>query len=730
MTMVPLIGYSDRTSVAPGETIRFMVSSSASGPVTAQLVRVLCADPNPHGPGFREIAIDAAVNGTFPSRVQETHLGSYVVCPAVDPGTAVTLRALVWPTLPGQREQAVLAQWRAADGRGFVLGLDAEGRACLEIGDGIGGRASVATARALRARCWYRLTGRIDVAAGLLAVTAEALAPTAADLPVDTTETRHDRLAFAAADAPVLVAAAARRLGPMPGAVAAHFNGKIEAPTIARAAAAGADEILLALDFAQEMAGTRAVDTGPLGRHGRIVNLPARAMRGAGWTGRAMRWTEAPADYAAIHFHADDIHDCGWSPDASWQVPADFPSGIHCLRLRADGHEDHIFFVVRPARGAATAPVLFVVPSFTYTAYCNFASPGFERRSRQRVADWGSWPWLPNDVRDWGLSTYDQHLDGSGVCYSSRLRPNLNMRPRFLAATDTRGSGLRHFAADTYITAWLEHLGEAYDVVCDEDVHAEGAALFAPYRVVITGTHPEYHTPETLAAFQAHAEAGGRLMYLGGNGFYWKIAVHPDLPGVIELRRGEGGIRLWAAEPGEYYHGFDGSYGGLWRRNGRPPNLLTGVGFTAQGNYEGSYYVRRPASRDPRAAFVFDGIADEIIGDFGFFGGGAAGFELDRADPALGTPPHALVLAASEGHGPMFQHVSEEWLRQMSHRPRDEVVRADMVFFETPGGGAVFSVGSITYCGALPYNGYRNNVARLTTNVLRRFLDPAPFPPP
>ena len=30
----------------------------------------------------------------------------------------------------------------------------------------------------------------------------------------------------------------------------------------------------------------------------------------------------------------------------------------------------------------------------------------------------------------------------------------------------------------------------------------------------------------------------------------------------------------WAAEPGEYYHSFDGHYGGLWRRLGRPPELL------------------------------------------------------------------------------------------------------------------------------------------------------------
>ena len=53
--------------------------------------------------------------------------------------------------------------------------------------------------------------------------------------------------------------------------------------------------------------------------------------------------------------------------------------------------------------------------------------------------------------------------------------------------------------------------------------------------------------------------------------------------------------------------------------------------------------------------------------------------------------------------------------------------RQDLVFFETPNGGAVFSTGSIAWAGSLAHNGYDNNVSRLTENVLRRFLDSAPF---
>ena len=55
------------------------------------------------------------------------------------------------------------------------------------------------------------------------------------------------------------------------------------------------------------------------------------------------------------------------------------------------------------------------------------------------------------------------------------------------------------------------------------------------------------------------------------------------------------------------------------------------------------------------------------------------------------------------------------------------MVRCDMVFFETPNGGAVFSTSSIAWAGSLSHNNYDNNVSRITENVIKRFLDPAPL---
>jgi N,N-dimethylformamidase len=51
--MMDIVGYSDRLVVAPGETVRFMVSSRAPR-YDAALVRLIHGNPDPNGPGFKE----------------------------------------------------------------------------------------------------------------------------------------------------------------------------------------------------------------------------------------------------------------------------------------------------------------------------------------------------------------------------------------------------------------------------------------------------------------------------------------------------------------------------------------------------------------------------------------------------------------------------------------------------------------------------------------------------
>ena len=55
---------------------------------------------------------------------------------------------------------------------------------------------------------------------------------------------------------------------------------------------------------------------------------------------------------------------------------------------------------------------------------------------------------------------------------------------------------------------------------------------------------------------------------------------------------------------------------------------------------------------------------------------------------------------------------------------------AEIVCFDTPSGGHVFSVGSIAWRSCLSYNDYENTVSRVTENVVRRFASPEPLADP
>ena len=148
------------------------------------------------------------------------------------------------------------------------------------------------------------------------------------------------------------------------------------------------------------------------------------------------------------------------------------------------------------------------------------------------------------------------------------------------------------------------------------------------------------------------------------------------------------------------------------------------LAFSAQGGTPGSGYHREKGSFDPRARFIFEGVDDdEVIGNFGLCTRAAAGFEIDRLDYQLGTPENALLLASSRNHDDSYWHVIEETTISGIHEcgSRSSKIQAHMTYYEHPGGGAVFSAGSIAWSGALSYSDYANNVALISGNVLRRF---------
>ena len=696
-----------------------MVSSAADRPYSLRFVRHLCADPNPEGPGYREVVMTTPLDGRHDGKFRPAFPGSHARIDALAlQGNGLRLSATVWPTLPGKGRQALIA----IDVAGVVIRLELapHGGAQIRVGN-----QSLAITAPMLARRWYAIEAAIDVAGGKLSLTQTPLAP----LGTIVDEGRDE----AKAPLPPIAGVARVHLAAAPEGeeVASHYNGKIERPRIATLGGA----TIADWDFSQGIATQTIFDTGRQAAHGQLVNLPTRAMIGSNWTGEAHDWKSAPEQYGAIHFHSDDMGDCGWPESFALDVPKDWPSGFYAAHLKNEAGEDYILFFVRPAQGARTADVAFLVPTFSYQVYSGYQRPERSIEILERARTWGALLETPGFNPQFGLSTYNYHADGSGVSIASMLRPQLDTRPRQMSLVDPvpKGSGTGRINCDSYVIDWLDRAGIEHDVITDHDLHEEGAAALEPYRVVICAQHPEYHSLRMMNGFERFLADGGRLMYLGGNGFYWRAEPSVDAPHALEVRRAEGGIRVWATDPGESYNQFDGAYGGLWRRIGKASHRLVGIGFSVQGKHLGFPYHFTDGIKDERVRFMTAGIESAAIpgtrfGDSGFMGGGAAGFELDSADPRYGTPPNAVVVAKGVVIHDDYRWVNEDMLVHRHPRPQEDWSCADMTFFETAAGGAVFSVGSMTYVGSLPPDGYGNVCARLTMNVLRRFMDPRPFP--
>ena len=128
--MRKLFGYSDEISLRPGGTIRFMVSSLDGAPYRADIVRLICGDDSPAGPGFKETVVETPAGGDYQGREQPIHDGSYVTVvdsPLFDGIASFTLQAMIWPTTPLKGRQALLGKWCDKAQAGFGLYLDEDG---------------------------------------------------------------------------------------------------------------------------------------------------------------------------------------------------------------------------------------------------------------------------------------------------------------------------------------------------------------------------------------------------------------------------------------------------------------------------------------------------------------------------------------------------------------------------------------------------------------------------
>lgn len=734
-----IFGYTSEWGAEAGSTLAAHVSSTAGD----WRARVVALDDDAAEAATAERWGGPLELGAHAGREQRIVTGSCVVVPRPPSlaGRSFVVQLWLWPTLPADgRAQGLVACCDASRARGFRLGLTPEGRVEATLGCE-GGIARAVAERPLLAHAWHRLTLVVDPAAARVRLLQRAISPwiareEAVEAPLPGVLRPHD--------GPLVMAASACSAQAPAGGPAFvlddPFDGKLARPWIGAGDAPPGDALQRALDrdgLAALDAGDAIAawdlgaahdavvrDRGPAAAHGFTVNHPASAVTGPAWRGAEVDFRHLPAEYDALHFHADDLDDARWQEDLRIEIPRGCASGLYGLALAAEHGQDVIPFVVRPPAGTGTAPTAVLLPTYTWQAYANQRWSPAEDYALEHLSLLDEYAVQPGDRRldahpELGLSLYDFHRDGSPCRYSSRLRPVANLRPDHRH----RHNGLaREFAGDVRFLRWLRARRRAVDLLTDEDLHREGVRLFDPYRVVVTGSHPEYVTCDMRDALEEHVTGSGRFVYLGGNGYYWVTGVDERQPHVIEVRRGTGGTGPTGdSPPGESHLSTTGEPGGIWRHRGRAPQTVVAVGTRGMGWGASGGYVWTEASAASEVAFVTDGVdRDRPLGaGTDAFPWGAAADEIDCADERLGTPPGALLLATSAGrHDHRFERLRED--SAYGAEGEVAVMRADVVYAESPAGGRLFSVGSMGWSTAL---WHMPDVERVTENVLDEFLN-------
>ena len=279
-----------------------------------------------------------------------------------------------------------------------------------------------------------------------------------------------------------------------------------------------------------------------------------------------------------------------------------WPSGLYFARLAGpDGVVAFAPFVLRPRR-LGEHRIAVVLPTRTWQAY----------NSR-------------DDNRDGRPDTW---YAGNGE--TARLaRPFLDrgVPPHF-----------RHY--DLPFLHWIARTRKQVDVISDADLDAvrNPGQLAGAYDLIVFSGHHEYVTSHEYDVVERYRDAGGNLIFLFANDFFWRIVVHGDV--MTRAKR--------------------------WRELGRPEAALIGVQYRAndRGLKKGSWVIRQTAA----TPWLFDGTGLRPGSHVG-----RGGIEIDKS--AAASPPGLRVLAEIPNlYGPGFT--------------------AQMSYYETASGAKVFAAGA------------------------------------
>ena len=338
---------------------------------------------------------------------------------------------------------------------------------------------------------------------------------------------------------------------------------------------------------------------------------------------------------------------CKWKNNFSYKLPDNSTSGMYSAKLIDNaGRYFWVTFIVKPPIGSS-GDILLLASTNTWQAYNN----------------WGGGSFYSNRVNS----------DVPSSSNVSFLRPNPQANP------EQNKAGMHLADAELFMHQWLEKNNYNYHSYADIDIHNDQSIL-SKYKLLIIHAHPEYWSQRMLEYLKEYLDYGGSLMYLGGNGLYWKVVINTDL-NILEVRK-KGDL-----------HYFNASTGGLWKNLGFPQSTILGVSYTSYGI--GTYHPFEVYNEDH---WILENTGLKNGDTFSsecFNCAGGSGHETDKIDiysPEVDT----IAVGTNPNNG-----------------------GAHMIYYKRSNGGQVFSASSISFTGTLQQD---EKSSMIVKNVINRFI--------
>ena len=367
---------------------------------------------------------------------------------------------------------------------------------------------------------------------------------------------------------------------------------------------------------------------------------------------------------------ATEIYDCGtWSISAKWNVPATAVSGVYVARLsRADtGGASHITFIVR--NDASQSDVVFQTSDPTWHAYNTY-----------------------------GGSDFYQGADNGRAYKLSYNRP-------FATRGDNNGRDF-YFANEYPLVRFLEKHGYDVSYISGVDTDRSGDSLLN-HKVFLSVGHDEYWSAGQRQNIEAARDAGVNMQFLSGNEAYWHTRWEPSTDASATPYRTLVSYKdTWSGEKIDDSHP---TWTGTWRDprfastangGGLPENAVTGTAYKANDD---DLAITVTKAQGKLRLWRGTGLST-MTGASQALAPHTIGYESNE-DFDNGFRPSGLVrMSHTEGY-------TTQILQDYGRVVAPGITTHNITLYREPGGGLVFSAGTIQWTWGLDQNHDGNGAA-------------------